>query len=142
MGEWTVKKQAANKRVLDPCCGSKMMWFDRNNPDVEFCDIREVDNELIWTSQDGKDKRYLTVAPDTICDVRHLPFEDNSFYHIVFDPPHLQKKWSEIDITVKQLLSVIPYKPLYGHRSGKHMTTHWMAFIKDYCPSCGARMKP
>ena len=40
-------------------------------------------------------------------------------------------KWSDIDITVKQLLKVIPYKPLYGHRSGKHMTTRWMAFLKD-----------
>ena len=149
-----------------------MMWFDRNNPDVEFCDVRKVDNELIWTSKDGTDKRYLTVAPDTICDVRHLPFADNTFYHIVFDPPHLQKisdnawlckkygkletdwqsfihdafeelmrvlkpngtlifKWSEIDIKTSQLLEVIPFKPLYGHRSGKHMTTHWMAFIKD-----------
>lgn len=160
------------KRVLDPCCGSKMMWFDRNNPDVEFCDVRKVDNELIWTSKDGKYKRYLTVDPDVIADVRHLPFDDNTFYHIVFDPPHLQKigdnawlckkygkletdwqsfihdafvelmrvlkpngtlifKWSEIDIKVNDLLKAIPYKPLYGHRSGKHMTTHWMAFIKD-----------
>lgn len=160
------------KRILDPCCGSKMMWFDRENPDVEFCDVRKVDHELIWTSKDGSDKRYLTVDPDIICDVRHLPFADNTFYHIVFDPPHLQKisdnawlckkygkldddwqsfirdsfielmrvlkpngtlifKWSEIDITVNQLLRVIPYCPLYGHRSGKHMTTHWMAFIKD-----------
>lgn len=148
------------------------MWFDRNNPDVEFCDIRQVDEELIWQSKNGTDKRYLTVAPDIVCDVRHLPFSDNQFYHIVFDPPHLQKigdnawlckkygkldadwqsfiydafielmrvlkpngtlifKWAEIDIKVSQLLEVIPYKPLYGHRSGKHMTTHWMAFIKD-----------
>lgn len=21
--------------------------------------------------------------------------------------------------------------PLYGHRSGKHMKTHWMAFLKE-----------
>lgn len=40
-------------------------------------------------------------------------------------------KWAEIDIKTAELLKVIPYKPLYGHRSGKHMTTHWMAFIKD-----------
>lgn len=160
------------KRILDPCCGSKMMWFDRNNPDVEFCDVRKVDNELIWASKDGSNKRYLTVDPDIICDVRQLPFADNTFYHIVFDPPHLQKigdnawmckkygklgddwqafihdsfvelmrvlkpngtlifKWSEIDIKVSDILKAIPYNPLYGHRSGKHMSTHWMAFIKD-----------
>lgn len=26
------------KRVIDVACGSKMFWFDKNNPDVEFCD--------------------------------------------------------------------------------------------------------
>lgn len=160
------------KRILDPCCGSKMMWFDRNNPDVEFCDIREVDHEKIWSSKEGGKEAFLTVSPDTIADVRHLPFPDDTFYHIVFDPPHLLHisedtwlckkygkldenwrefihdsfvelmrvlkpngtlmfKWGEIDITVSELLKAIPYKPLYGHRSGKHMTTHWMAFMKD-----------
>lgn len=24
------------KRVLDPCCGSRMFWFDRQNTDVVF----------------------------------------------------------------------------------------------------------
>lgn len=79
------------KRILDPCCGSKMFWFDPHNPDVEFCDIRRVEREKIWESKDGKEARYLTVDPDTIADVRHLPFPDNSFWHIVFDPPHLTK---------------------------------------------------
>ena len=160
------------KRVLDPCCGSKMFWFCKENPDVEFCDIREMDNEAIWKSGDGKSVRHCTIAPDTICSVTQLPFEDNSFYHVVFDPPHIAKinesawlakkygklppdwkkflhdafcecmrvlkpngtlifKWAEIDITLSEILKVIPYKPMYGNRSGKHMTTHWIAFMKD-----------
>ena len=68
-----------------------MFWFDPHNPDVEFCDIRRVDHELIWTSEDRTDKRYLTVEPDTICDVRDLPFPDETFWHIILDPPHLLK---------------------------------------------------
>lgn len=40
-------------------------------------------------------------------------------------------KWSEVDIPLKDVLKQIPFKPLYGHKSGKHMTTHWIAFIKD-----------
>ena len=36
-----------NKRILDPCCGSKMFWFDRENPDVLFCDNRELDEETM-----------------------------------------------------------------------------------------------
>ena len=75
------------KRILDPCCGSKMFWFDPDNPDVEFCDIRVIENEPIWTSADGTETRFITVKPDTVCDVRDLPFPDNTFYHIVFDPP-------------------------------------------------------
>lgn len=52
------------KRVLDPCCGSKMFWFDKNNADVEFCDIRTVEREKIWESKDGKREVFITVAPD------------------------------------------------------------------------------
>lgn len=26
------------KPILDVACGSKMFWFDKNNPNVEFCD--------------------------------------------------------------------------------------------------------
>ena len=29
-----------HKRVLDPCCGGRMMWLDRQNPDVVFGDQR------------------------------------------------------------------------------------------------------
>ena len=76
-----------SKRILDPCCGSRMFWFNKQNPDVEFCDMREVDDEVIWQSKDGKQERRLTVNPDTICSVTNLPFDDNTFYHIVLDPP-------------------------------------------------------
>ena len=77
------------KRILDACCGSRMFWFDKENPDVEFVDIREIDHEKIWESKDGKQARYVDVHPTTIADFTNLPFEDNNFYHIVFDPPHL-----------------------------------------------------
>jgi hypothetical protein len=28
------------------------------------------------------------------------------------------------------VLQVIGHNPLYGNRSGKHMTTYWLAFVK------------
>lgn len=28
------------RRVLDVCCGSRMMWFDRQHPDAVFGDQR------------------------------------------------------------------------------------------------------
>jgi ubiquinone/menaquinone biosynthesis C-methylase UbiE len=72
------------KRVLDACCGSWMFWFDKQNEDVVFMDIRELEDTL-------SDGRKLEVKPDVLADFREMPFEDNSFYLVVFDPPHLLK---------------------------------------------------
>lgn len=73
-----------SKRIIDVCCGSKMFWFDKNNADVEFCDNRVVPLTEYYP------KRFIEVSPDTVCDFTDLPFDDNSFYLAVFDPPHLQ----------------------------------------------------
>ena len=40
-------------------------------------------------------------------------------------------KWCEIEIPLRDVLSLTPHKPLYGHRSGKAAKTHWVAFIKE-----------
>jgi len=77
-------------KILDACCGSKMFWFDKENQEVTFMDNRELDTTL-------SDGRKLIVAPDILADFREMPFEDNSFYLVVFDPPHLKtggdKSW-------------------------------------------------
>ena len=39
-------------------------------------------------------------------------------------------KWNEHEINSKQVLDLIPYKPLFGHTSGKQAKTIWMAFMK------------
>ena len=150
---------------LDVCCGSKMFWFDKHDERATYCDKRRVPLHEYYPD------RYLEVAPDIQCDFRHLPFPSETFWHIVFDPPHLEKigdtswtklkygaldetwpqmihdgfvecwrvlktngtlifKWSSVQIPLSDVLHVIPKRPLYGHRSGKHMTTHWLAFIK------------
>ena len=70
-------------KILDACCGSKMFWFDKENQEVTFMDNRELDTTL-------SDGRKLIVAPDILADFREMPFEDNSFYLVVFDPPHLK----------------------------------------------------
>ena len=152
------------KHILDCCCGSRMFWFDKKNPAVVFADIRELDTELC-------DGRKLEVKPDIMADFRNLPFKDNSFKMVVFDPPHLHKlgktswmaqkygvllpswehdikegfneamrvlqpygtlifKWNEIQITTSKILKVIGVVPLFGHPSGKHGRTKWIAFMK------------
>lgn len=39
-------------------------------------------------------------------------------------------KWSEVQIPLSKVLEAIKAEPLFGHRSGKHNNTHWMAFMK------------
>ena len=78
-----------NKPILDACCGGKMFWFDRNNPNTVFVDKRTMAKQVIWRSKDGKETREFEVKPDVVADFQNLPFDDNSFYHVVFDPPHL-----------------------------------------------------
>ncbi len=70
--------------ILDVCCGSKMFYFDKNNPRVTFMDCRELEDVLC-------DGRKLEIKPDIIGDFRNIPFNDNSFFMVVYDPPHLHR---------------------------------------------------
>lgn len=153
------------KNILDVCCGSRMFWFDKQNPQVVFQDIRNENHILC-------DGRKLEINPDVIGDFRKMDFADNYFKLVVFDPPHLLKlgkdtwmakkygtlfptweqdlklgfdecmrvldrngilifKWNEAQIKLNQILSIIPYEPLFGHTSGKHGKTIWLAFMKN-----------
>lgn len=49
-------------KILDACCGGKMFWFDKNNPEVLFTDIRREE----FTTGEGKHKRNRKVLPDQI----------------------------------------------------------------------------
>jgi ubiquinone/menaquinone biosynthesis C-methylase UbiE len=73
----------SDKKILDACCGSRMFWFDKTNPDVLFTDIRELEDDLC-------DGRKLIVKPDIQADFRCLPFMSNTFQMVVFDPPHMK----------------------------------------------------
>ena len=39
-------------------------------------------------------------------------------------------KWNETEIKTSKILSLIPYKPLFGHTTGRQAKTIWMAFMK------------
>lgn len=60
-----------------------MFWFDKEDPRALFMDNRTVENELLC------DNRRLTVNPDVLADFTDMPFDDESFSLVVFDPPHL-----------------------------------------------------
>ena len=49
-----------NKPIIDVACGSKMFWFDKDNPGVEFCDNRVVPYHEYYPG------RYIEITPDTV----------------------------------------------------------------------------
>ncbi|TRZ33282.1 SAM-dependent methyltransferase [Enterococcus avium] len=69
-------------KILDACCGSRMFWFDKENPDVTFMVCRQYYEKL-------PTGHVIDVDPDIVGDFRDMPFEDDVFDMVVFDPPHL-----------------------------------------------------
>lgn len=74
-----------DKLILDACCGGRMFWFDKKQPNTIYMDCRTLPpTKLI-------NRATLEVAPDVVGDFRAMPFEDESFYMVVFDPPHMAR---------------------------------------------------
>lgn len=69
-------------KILDACCGSRMFWFDKHNPDVTYMDNRQYYEEL-------PTGHVIDVNPDVVADFTDMPFNDCEFDLVVFDPPHL-----------------------------------------------------
>ncbi len=66
------EKMSETKIILDACCGSRMFWFDKENPLTLFADIRDEEHTLC-------DGRSLKVHPDIVSDFTDMPFLDESF---------------------------------------------------------------
>ena len=156
-----------NKKVLDVCCGPKGMWFNKNDERALYLDKRY--ETYIDTYPCGK--KTNKIHPDIIGDFTNIKQPDNSFYLVVFDPPHIEQKgdsqitkkygnldgdwrdmikkgfsecfrvlkpngilifkWNEVRFPVKEILSLTDEKPLFGHKSGIKMQTHWVCFMKS-----------
>ena len=155
---WNLRNTRLNnsmeKKILDVTCGARTIWFDKNNPLALFCDKRREKYEHLWKNAGNCT---LNIDPDVLCDFTALPFPDNSFPLVIFDPPHLTGaketawlvkkygklddtvlkpegvlifKWSEYDLPAEQVWKAIGQKPLFGHHSGKKSGTFWGCFMK------------
>lgn len=161
----------SEKFILDATCGSRSIWFDKKQQNTIYMDARQEEHYSKWKSTKGDSVRSCIVSPDVVADFTDMPFEDERFDLVVFDPPHLVKiaenawtkkkygklpeqwqdlihdgfwecmrvlrtrgtlvfKWSETQISTRDVINAIGKEPLFGHRSGKKMNTHWMCFMK------------
>lgn len=59
------------------------MWYERDNSEALFCDRRKESITLC----NGYN---CEINPDVISDFTQLPFPDESFHLVAFDPPHLK----------------------------------------------------
>lgn len=99
-----------DKKILDVTCGARSIWFDKHHPAAVYCDKRREQYHHLWKN-DGNCT--LDIDPDIVCDFTDLPFQDNSFPLVVFDPTHLTgaketawlvKKYGKLDENWPQML--------------------------------------
>ena len=90
-------------KILDVCCGSRMFWYDKQEPHTTYMDIRKS----VYTAMDRGNERKIEIDPDVQADWKSIPFADETFDLVVFDPPHLvragktswlAKKYGTIDL--------------------------------------------
>lgn len=71
------------RKILDACCGGRMFWFDKEHPETLYMDYRTRDKGHC------AHRKNHSIQPDVEADFKNMPFEDNTFKLVVFDPPHL-----------------------------------------------------
>jgi len=77
--------------VLDACCSVRSFWFDRKDPRAIFSDRRRETCIVDVGSPGTKGRKPLVIDPDVLADFTDLPFPDDTFLHVVFDPPHVAR---------------------------------------------------
>ena len=103
------------KFILDTCCGGRMFWFNKKHPAALFMDIRKEEKGFI------KERFNFEINPDVVGDFRNIPFADQSFKLVVFDPPHIKFRGTKSWVSQK-----------YGSLSPKT----WAADIKKGFDEC------
>lgn len=102
-----------------------MFWFDRDDPRALFIDRRTEKHSLNDKSSKGG-KRELVIAPDIEADFTDMPFEDESFRIVVFDPPHLKNAGPQSWMAKK-----------YGKLEGE-----WQTMLRDGFSECFRVLRP
>lgn len=71
--------------ILDPASSMRSFYFDKQDSRVVFGDIRKKETHLLTNGQT------IHIEADEVMDFRNIPYPDNSFQCVIFDPPHMMK---------------------------------------------------
>lgn len=112
--------------VLDACCGSKMFWFEKDDARALFVDKRRETHPIDIGTPGTTGRAPIVVDPDVLADFSALPFADDSFALVVFDPPHIERE---------QALGLLTKK--YGILSGD-----WKSMLRLGFSECFRVLKP
>jgi len=113
------------KDVLDVCCGSRMFWFDRKDPRTIYMDCRR-EVVMLKDKSTGGGQRELFIEPDVVGDFRRLPFANDQFGHVVYDPPHFRRNGAQGWVAKK-----------YGK-----LGTTWESDLRDGFAECFRVLRP
>ena len=122
MAAFAAPSGSAFPPALDVCCGSRMFWFDKQDPRALFVDIRRE----TWITDTRPGASPTVVNPDVLADFSNLPFPDNSFPLVIFDPPHLVRNGKQSRMSRK-----------YGDLKGD-----WREMIRKGFAECFRVLKP
>ena len=79
------------KLILDPASSMRSFYFDKKDDRVLFGDIRVKETHLLTNGHT------IQIEPDELMDFRAIPYPDETFKVVVFDPPHMlnlsEKSW-------------------------------------------------
>lgn len=79
--------------ILDACCGGRMWWWDKAHPLAVYMDVREAPRGSVGELTGRPEwNPSWECKPDVLGDFRAMPFEDESFQLVVFDPPHVTRQ--------------------------------------------------
>lgn len=112
--------------VLDACCGPRMMWFDRKDARALFIDRRRETHAVDVGTPGTEGRSPIVIDPDELVDFTAMPYPDNAFSLVVFDPPHVIRN---------EMLGAVTRR--YGVLNGD-----WQSMLRDGFAECFRVLKP
>lgn len=104
-------------QVLDATCGGRQGWITKTYPHALYMDIRVRPPGFV------EQRPNFSVLPEVRGDFATMPFEDDRFNMVYYDPPHVIRKESNENSWVSQ-------------KYGTLLMENWKAVILDGLLDC------